>query len=159
SSSLVTTDVVVQATAPGTTAFSNLSPSQSAAVGAASINLSGLILAAGPTYPPANENVSVTIGGISRSVNIGAKGLFAFANFPTNTLTAGTYPITYSYAGDAKFSPTTDSSTTLTVTNNGPGTTGTTITPSVQQCVSGVPFVLTIQVTSPKGTPNGSVVL
>src|SRR5262249_31950092 len=50
SSSLVTTDVVVQATAPGATAFSNLSPSQSIAVGASSINLTGLISAAGPTY-------------------------------------------------------------------------------------------------------------
>jgi Bacterial Ig-like domain (group 3) len=92
-------------------------------------------------------------------VNIGAKGAFAFNNFQTNTLAAGTYPITYGYAGDSKLSPASDASTTLTVNNGGPGTTATTISPSVQQCVSGVPFVLTIQVTSPRGTPDGTVVL
>jgi hypothetical protein len=158
SSSLVTTDVVVQSVAPGTTAFSGLSPSQNIVLGASSINLSGVISALGPLYPPANENVNVTIGGVSRSVNIGAKGMFVFNNFPTNTLAVGVYPITYSYAGDAQFSSASDASTTLTVASSGPGTTTTTITPSVQQCVSGVPFTLTTQVASAKGTPDGTVV-
>jgi hypothetical protein len=110
-------------------------------------------------YPPANENVSVTIGGISRSVNIGAKGAFVFNNFPTSTLAAGVYPITYSYAGDTNFSPASNSTSTLTVNGSTSGATTTTITPSVQQCVSGIPFVLTIQVTSAQGTPGGTVVL
>jgi hypothetical protein len=159
SSSLLATDIVVQSVAPGTTAFSSLSPSQNVTLGTNNINLSGVISSPGPLYPPANENVNVTIGGISRSVNIGAKGSFVFGNFPTSTLAAGVYPITYSYAGDTKFNPASDASTTLTVNNGGPGTTVTKITPSVQQCVSGVPFVLTIQVTSAKGTPDGTVVL
>ena len=159
SSSLVTTDIVIQSVAPGTTAFSSLSPSQKIALGSSSVSVSGVISAPGPLYPPASENVNVTIGGISRSVNIGARGSFAFNNFPTLTLAAGVYPITYSYAGDSKFSPATDATTTLTVNSGGSGATTTTITPSVQQCVSGVPFVLTIQVTSAQGTPDGTVVL
>ena len=159
SSSLVVTDVNVVPVSPGTTAFSNLTPSQAIAAGSSNINLSGTISAPGPVYPPANENVSVTIGGISRSVNIGAKGAFMFNNFPTNTLAAGVYPITYSYAGDSNFSPATNASSNLTVNGAGQGTTTTTLTPSVQQCVSGIPFVLTIQVSSTQGTPDGTVVL
>jgi hypothetical protein len=159
SSSLVATVINVGAATPGATAFSNLTPSQTIAQGSAGINLSGVISAAGPTYPPANENVSVTIDGISRSVNIGAKGAFVFNSFPTNTLAVGTYPITYSYAGDTNFKPASDATTTLTVNSSGQGTTTTTITPSVQQCVSGIPFVLTIQVSSKQGTPDGTVVL
>ena len=159
SSSLVATDVNVVPVSPGTTAFSNLTASQTIAQGTSSISLSGIIAAPGPVYPPANENVSVTIGGIARSVNLGAKGAFAFKNFPTNTLAAGIYPITYSYAGDSRLSPATNASSTLTVNGAGQGTTTTTLTPSVQQCVSGIPFVLTIQVTSTQGTPDGTVVL
>ena len=159
SSSLVVTDINVAPVSPGTTAFSNLTPSQTIAQGSSSIDLSGIIAAPGLVYPPANENVSVTIGSISRSVNIGGKGAFAFNNFPTNTLAAGVYPITYSYAGDSNFSPATNASSTLTVNGSGQGATITKITPSVQQCVSGIPFVLTIQVTSTQGTPDGTVVL
>jgi len=159
SSSLVFTDVNVSSVSPGTTAFSNLTPSQTIAQGSSNINLSGVISAPGPVYPPANENVSVTIGGISRSVNIGAKGAFAFNNFPINTLAPGVYPITYSYAGDTNFSPASNATSTLTVNGSANGATTTTITPSVQQCVSGIPFVLTIQVSSTQGTPGGAVVL
>jgi hypothetical protein len=155
----VFTDVNVSSVSPGTTAFSNLTPSQTIAQGSSNIDLSGVISAPGPVYPPANENVSVTIGGISRSVNIGAKGAFAFNNFPINTLAAGVYPITYSYAGDTNFSPASNATSTLTVNGSANGATTTTITPSVQQCVSGIPFVLTIQVSSTQGTPGGTVVL
>ena len=159
SSSLVVTDVNVASVSPGTTVFSNLTPSQTIAQGSSNINLSGVISAPGPVYPPANENVSVTIGGVSRSVNIGAKGAFVFNNFPTNTLAAGVYPITYSYAGDSNFSPASNATSTLTVNGSTSGATTTTITPSVQQCVSGIPFSLTIQVSSTQGTPGGTVVL
>jgi hypothetical protein len=159
SSSLVFTDVNVSSVSPGTTAFSNLTPSQAIAQGASNINLSGIISAPGPVYPPASENVSVTIGGVSRSVNIGAKGAFVFNNFPTNTLAAGVYPITYNYAGDTNFSPASNATSTLTVNGSANGATTTTITPSVQQCVSGIPFSLTIQVSSMQGTPGGTVVL
>ena len=159
SSSLVATVINVGPAAPGATLFSNLTPSQTIAQGSTGINLSGVISSAGPTYPPANENVSVTIGSISRSVNIGAKGAFVFNNFPTNTLAVGTYSITYSYGGDTNFKPASDATTTLTVNSSGQGATTTTITPSVQQCVTGIPFELTIQVSSAKGTPDGTVVL
>src|SRR5207248_271995 len=95
--------------------FSNLTPSQTIPYGTANVDLSGVISAPGPAFPPANENVMVTVGGVQRQVNIGAKGAFSFNNFPTSTLAAGTYTITYSYAGDANFNSTGDSSTTLTV--------------------------------------------
>jgi hypothetical protein len=144
-----------------TPVFSNLTPSQTVPLGTAHIDLSGTISAPGPAYPPANENVSVTIGGISRQVNIGGKGAFSFNNFPTNTLAGGMYNITYSYAGDAAFNAAMNSTTTLTVGGGSPLPTTTTLTPSVQACITGQDFILTISVAvvPPASPPDGQVVL
>jgi hypothetical protein len=105
---------VVQAVKSSTT-FSNLTASQAIPFGTGNVNLSGVISAPGPAFPPANENVTVTVGSVQRQVNIGAKGAFSFNNFPTGTLAAGTYTITYSYAGDTNFNGASNSSTALTV--------------------------------------------
>jgi len=100
---------------PATPIFSNLSPSQSIAVGTASINLSGTITA-GSLAPPTSETVSITINGTTVTVPIGANGNFA-TTFDTSTIpvSATPYPITYGYAGDQNFTAAADSSTTLTV--------------------------------------------
>ena len=100
-----------------TTSFSGLTTSQSIPFGTASINLSGVVSAAGPLYPPSGETVSVTINGSTQTTTLGANGAFSIS-FPTATIPASPtpYTITYSYAGDTDFAPTSDATTTLTVT-------------------------------------------
>ena len=102
-------------TAPTTTAFSNLAPSQTITFGTASVPVFGTI-SAGGQFPPTTESVTVTINGAAVTAPIGANGTFS-ATFPTATIPASTtlYPITYSYAGDTNFAAATDSSTSLTV--------------------------------------------
>jgi hypothetical protein len=145
-----------------TPAFSSLTPSQSVALGTANISLSGVISASG-LYPPANEQVTVAIGGVSQSASIGAQGAFTFNRFPIGTLAAGDYEITYAYYGDTSFHPATDNSTRLTVKSAGDLVDTTTrVTASVQKCVTGSPFQLFITVTpmsSTAGAPNGQVAL
>ncbi len=98
------------------TSFSGLSASQTIAFGAASINLSGVISAPGPLYPPATETVSATINGTVQSAAIGSNGAFTIV-FPTAAIGASAtpYTITYGYAGDANFSAATNTTTALTV--------------------------------------------
>jgi len=139
-----------------TPVFSNLTPSQAIPFGTANINLSGLISAPGPVYPPANESVTVTIGGAQQRVTIGAKGAISFNNFKTAGLAAGTYAITYSYAGDSNFKAASDSSTTLTVSKITPAFSN--LTPS-QTITFGTPSISNLSGKIAAGSlfPTGSV--
>jgi hypothetical protein len=111
-----TSNTVTQVVDKHTSAFSELTPSQAVSGSASTVNLTGVISASGPAYPPANEMVTVTIGNLSRSVAIGAYGAFSFGDVPTGSLEAGQYyAITYSYAGDTRFAGADDKSTTLLV--------------------------------------------
>jgi len=95
--------------------FSSLTPSQSISYGTSSINLAGVISAAG-NYPPSGETVTITINSVAKNATIGSNGAFS-TTFSTATIPASAtpYTITYGYAGDSNFSSATDSSTTLTV--------------------------------------------
>lgn len=98
---------------PATPAFSNLS-SPSIAAGTATTVLSGH-LAAG-SLSPVGANVSVTLNGVTRTATVDASGNFA-ASFATGTLPAGSYAITYAFAGDgANFGSAANGSGTLTAT-------------------------------------------
>jgi Bacterial Ig-like domain (group 3) len=114
------TDVVIKTDSKAALEFSNLTPSHAIPFGTSGINLVGTISGSGPVYPPASESVTVTIGGVSRQGNIGANGTFTVNSFPTSGLGAGSYPIAYSYAGNAQLSSADDSSTTLTVNKRAP---------------------------------------
>ena len=114
-------DNVVISGTPGTARvtpnFSGLTASQSILAGTASIALTGKVSAAGPVYPPSTESVIVNINGTSLTNAFNdATGDFALT-FPAATITAGTYPITYTYAGDATLNAAANASTSLTVTN------------------------------------------
>jgi hypothetical protein len=108
------TTLVVNQASP---TFSDLPPSQTITQGTKTISLSGMISAAGPLYPPAGEQVMLSIGGISQPVTLGADGAFATANFPVSSLnsTGSPYTILYSYPGDANFKSRENASTHLTV--------------------------------------------
>jgi uncharacterized repeat protein (TIGR01451 family) len=119
-----------------TPTFGALTPSQSVPAGTASVMLSGTI-GSGSTFPAPGEKVTITIDGISQQATIGgtatpatgaatggtvspqaATGNGAFSTvFSLRGIPASSkpYPITYSYAGDAKLGPASNSSTTLTL--------------------------------------------
>ena len=100
---------------PVTPVFTNLS-SQTIIYGTPNINLGGRLSAPGPIYPEAGKTVQVSFGGTSAPIPIAANGVFTFNNYGTGGFSAGTYPITYSYAGDTRLTPAENSSTTLTIT-------------------------------------------
>jgi hypothetical protein len=156
-----TSSVLTQTVNPvqAKTAFSSLTQSQTVNLGTASVSVAGVISAPGPAYPPANENVNVSIGNVTKSVNIGAKGAISIANFPINSLAAGTYTIQYDYAGDANFASASDGTTTLTI-NNQRFPTIATLVSSPNSSNSGQQVVFTLTVTSQGGgTPSGNVTL
>src|SRR5262249_49912898 len=66
------------------------------------------------TAVPAGEYVVVTLAGVSQGAMVGTNGTFS-ATFDTGSLTTGSYPITYSYAGGPYFTAADDGSGTLTV--------------------------------------------
>ncbi len=96
-------------------AFSNLTPSQSITYGTASVTLSGVICSPGQVCPPIEEQVKIAIQGQSQTALISDDAGHFSALYPTSMIPVGTYPITYSYAGDTNFNAASDSSTTLTV--------------------------------------------
>ena len=102
------TAVTVQQASP---TFSQLS-SPEIAVGATSTTLAGHI--GSGTASPTGENVEIEVNGVTQNANVGSDGNFSIS-FPTASLPVGTYPITYSYSGDANFAAATPGSTTLTV--------------------------------------------
>ena len=95
--------------------FTNLTPSQMITYGTPTITLGGKICA-GPQCVPMGEQVTITIQGQPPQTATISDNTGDFSTtYPTGTIPAGTYTITYSYAGDAMFNPASDNSTTLTV--------------------------------------------
>jgi hypothetical protein len=90
-------------------------------VGTPYTNISGQLNSnvGGQSIP--GETVMITLNGITQSATLDPADNFA-AVFPTLTLAAGTYPISFSYPGDTSFFSATGSSM-LTVGGSGIGTT------------------------------------
>ncbi len=97
--------------------FSQLQREVNVNVGTATVGLSGTISAPGPLYPAVGEKVTITIGGVSQSVAIGANGTFVTPDFPVASLSAANspYTITYSYAGNQHLNSRTNSNTVLRI--------------------------------------------
>src|SRR5262249_43810748 len=70
-------------------------------------------------------------------------------------LPGGTSSLTASYAGAGSFQASTSAATVITV--NAPAATATALSASTLSSVFGQPVTLTASVTSPAGTPTGSV--
>jgi hypothetical protein len=71
-------------------------------------------IAAGPVSPT-GDPISITVNGVTRTANVTAGGTFS-VSFPTGTLPAGSYTITYAFAGDAtRFNAAASGGGTLTV--------------------------------------------
>ncbi|MGB8590023.1 MAG: choice-of-anchor D domain-containing protein [Candidatus Acidiferrales bacterium] len=138
-----------------TTAFLNLSSSQSITYGTSTIMLKGTI-AAGSLFPPSTETVTITIGPASQIVTIGASGSFLTTTFPTTAIPASTspYTISYSYAGDPNFTSAVNVSTTLTVNKAASTTTITSNLPNPSMIGQTVTIGFTV---AGAGTPTGSV--
>jgi hypothetical protein len=64
---------------------------------------------------PRGLSVSITLNGVVQSATVDANGNFN-TTFNTASLNAGTYPVTYAFAGNTTFRAATDRSTTVTVT-------------------------------------------
>jgi hypothetical protein len=105
---------------PVGTSFSNLS-APTIAVGTASTTVSGhLASSSSGQNIPAGESIAVTLAGVTQIATLDTNDDFS-TTFATGSLTTSgsPYPIAFSYAGDADFTPATGQST-LTVI---PGTT------------------------------------
>lgn len=122
-----------------TPAFSNLTASQSATYGTASVTLNGTLSAAGPFYPAMGDTITVTINGNAQTTTISDNTGDFTINYNPSTIPAGGtgYTITYSYGGNnTSLGAASDTSTALTVTpaaltvtaNNGTKTYGQTAT-------------------------------
>jgi autotransporter-associated beta strand protein len=96
--------------------LTSLPLSQTVQLSAGTVTLSGLVSAAGPTYPADGETVQITINGSTQNATIaGGAGAFTINYSPLPAV--GVYPITYSYAGNVDLWTASDVTTTLTVTN------------------------------------------
>jgi hypothetical protein len=106
--------------------------------------------------PMAAEPLLVTVNGQDSPFWIGASGSFA-GTFDANTLTTGTYPITYTFGGDSNFVPATDKTTSVTVQF---GATITSLTSSTNpaQYASNVTFMATVSPKNGAGTPTGNII-
>jgi hypothetical protein len=95
-----------------TPAFNYLTTSPTIAVGTAATVVSGSISA----FPavPAGDYVTVTVHGVSQQTTVNANGNFV-TSLATGALPVGTYPVTYSFAGDSNFNAVTNGTSTLTV--------------------------------------------
>jgi hypothetical protein len=94
-------------------AFDNLS-SPTIAAGTATTTLSGTLSAAYPAPAlPTGTLVYVTINGVTQEARLGVNGFSV--SFPTAALPLGTYPVTYTFAGNLNDGAAADSTTTLTV--------------------------------------------
>src|SRR5207244_3339284 len=91
-----------------TPAFSSIA--QTISYGTATTTITGTILGNG--LAPSGS-VLVTLNGVTLSATILSDGTFSVA-FDTSALAAGTYTISFAYAGDSSFNPATGTST-LTV--------------------------------------------
>jgi hypothetical protein len=90
--------------------------SQSVEAGTSSVTLTGVVSGAGGIYPANGSTVGVTINGVTQNATVGGgAGAFSVA-YTTASLTAGTYTITYAYAGNAtSLNGATNAATALTV--------------------------------------------
>ncbi len=107
-------------------------PTQSAIYGTSTINVGGTVVS-GSSYPALGETVSVIIPKVSTNTTTisDSTGDFSLA-LPINTVPVGTYPITYSYAGNGTIGLALDTSSSLTI-----GKTGLTVTATPQTKVYG----------------------
>jgi hypothetical protein len=96
-----------------TPTFSNLA-SPTINVGTSSVTVSGHIAAG--TAAPGGDDVAITLNGVTVPATVSGSGSFS-ATLSTQGLAMGTYPITFTYLGDAtRFTPAAASgSSTLTV--------------------------------------------
>ena len=96
--------------------LTSLPLSQTVQLSAGTVTLSGVVSAAGPTYPADGETVQITINGSTQNATIaGGAGAFTLNYSPLPAI--GLYPITYSYAGNVDLWTADDVTTSLTVTN------------------------------------------
>jgi hypothetical protein len=125
-----------------TPVFTNLA-APSITAGTATVSLGGSIAAG--TFIPTGDTVTIILNGTSKPGPINNDGSFS-ANFDTSALAAGSYGITYSYAGSANFNGASNGTTTLTVTSSGPFTPQLTVTASPNPAVEGQNISLSAKV-------------
>ena len=131
-----------------TPAIINLVAVPSVSFQAASVTLTGTVVAVGSAYPADGERVAVTINGVtSNAVVMGGAGGFS-VNFPTASLTPGSRTITYAYSGNASLNIATNSSTSLTI---GKATPTVNQVPTSQTIVAGTVSVTLTGVVSAAG--------
>lgn len=106
-------NVILTVTTKLAPSFSGLPLSQTINSAAGSVTLSGTLSASGPNYPAEGETVHVTINGVTQDTTVDSVGQFTI-NY-TSIPGVGTYPITYSYDGNASLWTASDASTSLTV--------------------------------------------
>src|SRR5271165_6917777 len=100
---------------PATPVFSNLTP-YTITYGTASITVSGTICVPGGVCPPMGEQVTITVQGQAAQMATISDNTGDFStSYPTGTIMVGSYPITYSYPGDANFMAATTVGPPLTV--------------------------------------------
>lgn len=105
---------------PATPVFSGLTASQTISYGAAGVTLAGKLSAPGPFYPAIGESITISVNGNAQNTTISdSTGDFSL-NYNLSSLpeSATSYPIIYSYGGDASLGTATNGSTTLTVETN-----------------------------------------
>lgn len=137
--------LTINAVAP---VFNNLS-SPTVPAGTATVVLSGN-LAAGSVFP-SGGNVAITLNGVTQNATVDGSGNFS-ASFATGALAAGSYPITYAFAGDAgNFLAAQNGSGTLTVNPSAPQVT---LHPKSQTVVRGTTVTFTA---AAAGSPTPTV--
>ena len=107
-------NVILTVTTRLVPSFSNLPLSQTVQSSVPNVALSGTISASGPVYPANGETVHVTINGVTQNTTVNSTGQFTIS-YTTIPSTAGVYPITYTYDGNAGLTTATNASTSLTV--------------------------------------------
>jgi len=101
----------------GVSVFSGLTPSKTITNTTPSVTLNGTVIASGPSYPPSGETITVTINGNAQTTQISdGAGDFSI-NYNSSAIPPSktSYPVTYSYAGDANFVGVTNTSKLLIV--------------------------------------------
>jgi hypothetical protein len=122
-------------------------------LGTQTVNVTGTLSGAGPTYPDGTVNVLVQIGGANGfAIPSTTNGSFSI---PVNisNLSAGPTSILVAYQGDSRLFNTRSQSTTLTIQYP----TTTLISTSANPSVYGQPLTLYTTVKSSNGSPTGSV--
>jgi MBG domain/Bacterial Ig-like domain (group 3) len=111
------TGMIAQNVTPASSAFSDLTASQSITYGTENIDLDGRLTASMNLYPPKGEVLNVTIAGLQTNATLlDDLGNFRLS-FPTATFPASALPYTinYAYAGNINFIGATNIYTSLTV--------------------------------------------